>query len=257
MKRFLQLIRKDLQASKFPILMNASLVIAWLVFLYSRLLKSWSLDIIAPLMSVPLFFMPFWLLWQCYQLLRNEWQEDTIYTLLLLPLPGWKLMASKLVTLLIEFSIFLVVYVGTILIFFQKLIMVDQLLASTSIIWFLRNGLLIYIFALAFISGPLILVQLAFVVGKLVGRFRGLVAIWVLLLASWLSERIGLILQPIFRWLPPVTINQILRLQDLEWWPESYNWQWDITAEIGVWLTIIALFFLSGWLLENYVETND
>jgi len=260
MKRFLRLLGKDLEASKLPILFNSGLSIVWIAFLRYRYEAGWSLGMVFILMTIPLTFLPIWLMWQTYQTLRTEWREKTTYTLLLLPIPGWQITLSKWTALLIEFTIVLAALVGSALLFFLGPIneYYGSFLQAVPLIWFLRNGFLLYLGALATFSSFIILVQLAFIVSKLVGRFRGLAALWTLLLATWLVERVGIILDPLFRWLPPIHIEQLFRLdviaQYTNYTPEiAYHY----SAEVGSWLATLGLFLLSSWLLENWIETDD
>ena len=67
MKRFLRLLGKDLEASKLPILFNSGLSIVWIAFLRYRYEAGWSLGMVFILMTIPLTFLPIWLMWQTYQ----------------------------------------------------------------------------------------------------------------------------------------------------------------------------------------------
>ncbi|HHT36380.1 MAG TPA: hypothetical protein GX019_04305 [Firmicutes bacterium] len=260
MKRFFSLLRKDLETSKLPILFNSGLAVVWITFLRYRYQAGWPIRAAFALMFVPLTFLPIWLMWQTYQTLRVEWREKTTYTMLLLPVPGWQIMLSKLVALLIEFTAVLAVFVGSVLVLFYGPIndSYGYLLKAVPLNWLIRNGILLYLGAVALFSSFVIFVQLAFIVGKLVGRFRGLVALWTMFIGSWLVERIGIILQPLFGWVPHLQIDRLFRLDVIarltDYSPEI---AYDYSAKIGSWLATIGLFILSSWLLENWVETDE
>jgi len=260
MKPFLRLLRKDLEACKLPILFNCGISIIWLLYLRYRFSITQSMEIVLGLMLVPLVFIPFWILWQAYQSLRSEWRENTVYSLLLLPVPGWKILLSKWMALLIETTIIVVVFLITSLICFFEPIRnsFGEILRFMPTAWYIRNGLLIYVSVLFLFSGWIIAMQTAFVVGKLVGRFSGLVALWTLLLISWLSDRVGIVLQPLFQWVPPIAVERLFKLETLTWYlGDSLTISWNYSASVGSWLTMLGLFFLSSWLLANCVEVNE
>lgn len=263
MKAFLRLLRKDLEASKLPILINCVLLIGWLLLLRYRLAAKLPIEAVFALLVVPLTFLPLWFMWQSLRTLRSEWREDTIFSLLLLPVTGWQLISAKLVALVIEATVIVITYSGGILILFQNTIrsLLSDILTGISLTLLLKNGLLVYLGAVALFTSFLIFVQLAFIVAKLIGRFHGLVMIWVFILTTWLVDRMGYILQPVFAWIPDIPLDKLFGMNELLTVIKGENpaivWQWNISAEVGAWLAVIGLFVLSGWLLENYMEVNE
>ncbi len=260
MKQFLRLLRKDLETSKFPMLFNSALVIIWIGFLRYQFESNWSIRVIVGLMTIPLTFLPLWLIWQTYQSLRSEWRDNTIYTLLLLPVPGWQINLSKLVALLIEFTTVMAVYIIATLSAFKVPIQyfIGDIFSTVPLSWFLRNGLILYVVAMAIFARFIAFVQLAYIAGKLVGKVRGLIVLWVLFLATWLTQWMGYLLKPFFRWLPALKVHQLLQFHALE--PITHSSPeiiWDYSGNFGSWLTVIGLFILGSWLLQNYIETDD
>ena len=69
-----------------------------------------------------------------------------------------------------------------------------------------------YVGGLLLFAALAIQVQLAYVVSKMVGRAQGLVALWAWILAIWFCTRVSELLQPLFSWLPPVPLLELLRL---------------------------------------------
>lgn len=260
MKAFVRLLWKDLEESKLPILINCGITIVWLLFLRYRLETGWPLEAVAALALLPMGFLPFWFMWQTYQSLRSEWRDDTIYTLLALPVPGWFITLAKMMALLLEYTITAAVWViGLLAVFWAPFRPeLTELFSLLPVTWFLKNGLLIYLATVAIYASFITYVQLAYIVAKIVGRFHGLVLLWVLLLTGWLTSSVGALLQPIFAWMPKVPLDRLFSLHETTKITTSvpHAIYWDVSGSIGSWLAVVGLFFLSAWLLENYVEVN-
>lgn len=254
MSRFLRLLRKDLEASRWPLGILSGAIVGLLTFAWFRMPPAGHVDweAAAFVMAIPFVFLPFWLLWQSFQSLRSEWREDTVYTLLVLPVPGWQILISKMLEICIEYTVLLLVSLGGGLILFHGHLEALLLILPRPS-WLLWNGFILYLVSLAVLAAFVSVIQLSFVVSKMVGRLQGLVALWVLILANWLVAKSGIILEPVFRWLPPLPLHRIFDLQELG---REIVLEWNIAPEVGTWLGIIALFFLTSYLLENYLEIN-
>ncbi len=260
MRAFGRLLWKDLEISRLPMLINGGAAVLWHVFLRTRLLMGWSPETVAVLSLLPMAFLPLWFIWQTYQSLRVEWREDTVYTLLTLPVPGWKIVLSKLIALLIEYTVVVGVWVvsGLVVYWSPLQILLHDLFQTVSLGWFVRNGFLFYFASLAVFAGFIIYMQVAYITARVMGRFHGLVMVWVLLLQTWAVNRIGALLQPVFEWVPHVPLYRLLDLSAL---PRTLvdptqGLFWDLSGSIGSWLAVIGLFFLGAWLLENFVEVS-
>jgi len=253
MKRFLTLLRKDLQASLLPIGFLSGITVIIMAFVRFRIeTAGWPMEISLVAISIPLVFLPLWLLWQSFQTLRSEWREDTVYTLLVLPVPGWQVMTAKLLAIWIEYTVIsAVTAVGT-LVFFSPLVR-EAMAFVPSVGWVIRNGILLYLASLLMLASVVIFVQLAFVVSKMVGRLQGLVALWTLILSSWFVEKLGVLLEPIFRWIPTVPLHRVFRLEEIR---EGIVADWNLAPEIGSWLAILFVLALTSYLFEHYVEVN-
>lgn len=253
MSRFYRLLRKDLEASRWPLVFLSGITVGIMLFVRHRVSTgAWPPTGAIAAVVIPLTFLPLWLMWQSFQTLRSEWREDTVYTLLVLPVPGWQIMLSKLVSIWVEYTVLLAVTLGGTLLFFWGMLE-DALRTLPSVSWAVSNGLLIYLASLAILASFVIFVQLAFVVGKMVGRLQGIVAIWTLVLASWLVDKLGMLFEPLFRWIPSLPLHRLLRLHELG---RDVTLEWNLAPEIGTWLGILALFWATSYLFEHYVEVN-
>lgn len=257
MRKFLRLLRKDLEASKWPLTVLSGVSLIWHLFLRFKLESTWSKNEVMVLLWLPLLFLPFWLIWESFQTLRTEWREDTAYTLLVLPVPGWYITLSKLAGLLVEYTLLLAVNIGGILLMFKVRLpeMFGSLLVEIPISWLARTMFLVYLASLGVFAYLVVFIQLAFVVSKMVGRLQGLVAFWVLFLAGWFVSRMGQLLEPLFRWVPGVPLDKLFQTERIGVTFDSFIW--NLSPQIGLWLATFGLFILTAWLLEKYVEIND
>lgn len=253
MAKFLRLLRKDLEASRWPIGVFSGLIILLMLLFNYKISTGWAPESALIAVSLPLMFLPLWLVWQSFQTLRTEWKEDTVYTLLVLPVPGWYLTLAKILALLVEYTVILAVTLGGAKLILGSIFSENLPLASLG--WLIRNGLIVYLFSLCVLVAVIIFIQLAFVVSKMIGRLQGLVALWVLVLANWLVNQLGFLVEPLFRWLPPLPIDRIFRLEQVNLKFEYLNYQ--LAPKMGTILGIILLFALTGWLMEHFVEIND
>ena len=235
MKRFLRLLRKDLQASLLPMGFLSGITLILMFFTRFKISTGgWPIEAAFASIVMPLVFLPLWLLWQSFQTLRTEWREDTVYTLLVLPVPGWQVMLAKLLAIWIEYTVLLgVTAIGTLL-FFAPLVQ-EAMEILPSVVWALRNGLLLYL------------------ISKMAGRVQGLVAIWTLILSGWLVEKLGVLLEPLFRWMPKLPLHKLFRLDELR---QGIVAEWNLAPEMGTWLGILAILVLTSYLFEHYVEVN-
>ncbi|HPT83868.1 MAG TPA: hypothetical protein PLM25_08250 [Limnochordia bacterium] len=253
MKRFLKLLRKDLEASRLPVFFLAGITLILMAVLRWRIAQgAWHPQVSVLGVAVPLTFFPLWLIWRSFQTLRAEWREDTVYTLLVLPVPGWQVLLAKLAGLLVEYSVLFAATVGGTFLFFGGLM--DELWEVIPGPWWLAwNALWVYVTGAFVLATLAIHVQLAFVVSKMVGRLQGLVALWVLFLSTWLTDRAALLLEPLFRWLPTIRLHEFLQLTRFD---EGIILEWQPAGQIGAAFATVGLLFLTGLLFERFLEIN-
>lgn len=252
MNRFLRLLRKDLEPMRWPLGIFAAIMAGIMIWVRFKVLQGWPPEAVPPLtVALPLGVLPFWLLWQSLQSLRSEWQEDTIYTLLSLPVPGWWITLSKLIRIWIEYTLILALVVaGNILLFSDLLRLV---LGDIPGLWVLRNGFLLYLFSLGVIAVLVTLIQFVFIVSKLVGRFQGFVALWAGILSLWVTAGIGRLLEPLFRWVPPISLERLFRLDEIR---SMVPMGVSFSPRVEILLAVGAIFILTAYLLERFVEIN-
>lgn len=251
MAPFLRLLRKDLETSRWSVGVFSGIMFGLMVYIRFKISSGkWPYQALGFFFLVPAIIGPIWLLWQSFQTLRSEWREDTIYTLLTLPVSGWKILLAKLCAICLEYTVFVIVSLVGLLVLFP-FILTEASEVVPSLGWLAWNGFLVYLVSLFFLISVVIFIQLAFVVGKMVGRFQTIISLWVLFLASWFVTILSRILAPALRWLPPLSLHKIMRLHQLE---RSIVFEWYFSSQLGGFLAIVGLFFLASYLLENYTE---
>ncbi|HHY15655.1 MAG TPA: hypothetical protein GX521_06240, partial [Firmicutes bacterium] len=125
-------------------------------------------------------------------------------------------------------------------------------LGDVSVMALGRILFLFYLSSLAIIAVFVTIIQLVFVVSKLVGRAQGLVALWAGILALWTTGAISRLLEPLFRWVPPISVDRLFRLGELGRVPMDVSF----SPRVEVWLAVLGLFVLTAYLLEHYVEID-
>lgn len=253
MSRFANLIRKDLNASKMSVgIVAAIIAISMALTWFNVKMGSWhEASLIVPV-GISLAFLPIWFVWQAAQKLNTEWKDDTVYTLQVLPVPGWQVLLSKIVSLWVEYTTLLgVISVGT-FIFANPLI--GAIGTDTPrLSWILRNLAILYLLSLVLFTVVIVFIQLSFVVSRMIGRFQGLVQIWVWILAINLVSTVGRWLAPLFNWVPRIPMHQIMRLDQLQY---LVNVKFFLALNIGALIAVIGLFWLTSYLFDNYLEVN-
>lgn len=102
-RAFGRLYRKDLETLQFPVMVQALGVLAWEIFLMTRV-GVWEPGLPAALSLMPLGILPIGLVWEAIQSYRAEWQTGSIHFLLACPLPGWLLASAKLAAVMTGFT---------------------------------------------------------------------------------------------------------------------------------------------------------
>ncbi|WP_461369878.1 hypothetical protein, partial [Candidatus Darwinibacter acetoxidans] len=84
MKRFCKLLRKDLEASRMPVLFLSGATLALMAYVRLRLANSpvfvetaesyWPSGYLVLALILPITFFPLWLVWRSLQTLRSEWR---------------------------------------------------------------------------------------------------------------------------------------------------------------------------------------
>ncbi len=253
---FGRLYRKDLEMMQFSVVLLGLLIVAWEIFLLTRL-PVWPPGVPLALSVLPLTVLPVWLIWDAVQSYRAEWQTGTVFFLLAAPVPGWVIAAAKLVALMTGFTALALLTAGgglAILATGRGLppAAADlwQEVPQQSLAWMASVGALIY-----WLSGlgTAVVFQAASAASHLAFRWRFPALVAALVVAWWLLWRLGGVGHYLLGWLPdlPVPVLQV--------GPDGARVITDAifldSGPIVGWLAgLVLLFGVTGWLLQHVLE---
>ncbi len=252
MKSYLQLIKKELRALRWYLGVLMFLTLGWHLFLATRV-QRWPAELVFGLGWIPISFIPIWLLWISVQMYRSEWNQDTAYLLLSLPIPGWQITTSKFLVVMIAYVFSVVLFAASFFLALGGSIMqiVGDCLTLFPTIWYLRTGLNAFVLSVLLVSSATMLTHFSYISARMVKRFQGLVMVWILVLSVWLMERLGYVIEPLLRWVPWMTFEIGNYSQGMVHMGE---FQMSLAPILAPWLIVVALFALGTWLWETQIE---
>lgn len=253
MKKFFQLYRKELSGSRNLFLTLLGLIIGIDLFLVTRV-RSWGYWTALHVTLIPLIFLLIWAMFRAFMLTREEWKEGTAPFLRSLPISGWGIVGAKL---LAAFTEWLFLSLATVL--FSGLFyataplwgvewptLPDLFFSERTVQFIVLSGLN---FALGIIMTGLIF-QLAYLLGRTVNRFNGLVSFACTVLLFYLTAKGNDLLSRLFANLPGISPEMISL---------SPNANADLTylkLNMVVMLIEFALLFVvTGWVMEKKAES--
>lgn len=252
MRSFLQLLRKELFTLRWYIVPLAGLSVLWHLFLMTRI-GLWDEGIILGLGTIPFGFIPMWILITSFITYRNEWNEDTIYFMLALPINAWKVTLTKLLSVVIGAVVGTVViglgFLGLFGIISEGII--GNYLNLVPNGWIAYNGMLAVIFGFASLVAGIMILQASYIVSRMANRLHGVVLLWIFFLVSWLIPRLSMLIEPLLRWLPSIKIiggsisNGVFATQNI-WIP--------LGPILAPFLVTLGFFALATWLWQSQIE---
>lgn len=250
MRSFWQLLRKDILSLRWVVAVLVILSLVWQAYLASKT-GNWDGDLIFGLGFLPYIFIPLGLLITSLLVYRNEWKEDTIYLILSLPIKAWQVTVSKLLAVLIGGILgFLAITFGIfILALIQETSFINDYVFQSGVFNY-NIGVMLMFILIGLLTGTM-LIQLAYIISRMANRLQGLVFIWILVLSSWVIPRLGLLIEPLLRWLPNIRFESYNIVDG-----QIYTSNIFIPAAplIAPWLVVIGLFGLATWLWQSHIE---
>jgi len=260
LKRFWALYTRDLLAGKGAAGMVTLIFILWYAFLVARLLSQGEPGTVVGLAAFPFSLVPVLGALAAFQVWQREWQGGSIHLTLALPLPGAALVGAKTLAALTE-SVFYAALAGVGYRVVIRLAAVSSALGvrsesglqvTVSALVGAQNLLAVGLVGIVFFSAFLVLIQLAYLVSRLVGRATLLVVPAALAASLWACLRLGAGLAHLVSpYLPPLVLWNRLTVGPVE----------QIGSQvIGLGPLLVAallgtgLVFLCGWLVERAVD---
>lgn len=252
MRSFLKLLRKELFGLRWFIVPLVVLSVLWHLFLLTKI-GVWEEGVALGLGALPISFIPLWILITSFSIYRTEWNENTIYFMMSLPVSAWKITLTKLLAVVIgAVAGVTVIGLGLIsLVMNSSIELIGEVFSVVPTSWFVYNGMLVISFCLLMLIAGVMTIQASYIVSRMANRFHGLVLLWVFLIIAWLIPRLSVLIEPLLRWLPSVKIiagsvfDGVLTTQNI-WIPLG-----PLVAPL---LVAFSFFGLATWLWESQIE---
>ena len=178
----LQLYKKEIYTKRLEIIGILACVLLWNVLV---IIKPWWFtyrkeDVVGISMSLPAGIIFVWTIWIGFKSISYEWDNNTCYLLLSLPISGFKVLTVKILSILSILLVFIVEVCGAALV-------VDLMKRSDSIhidipsfgacMAFIADIFLVLLYMLVSAAIMVILCQFAYIASRLVNRFSKVFAV--------------------------------------------------------------------------------
>ncbi len=247
------LYRRELGASRAFVVTVPCLIAMWNLFLLSRV-NAWPLELVGTLSLVPLALTIPWTAIASMQAWRRQWQDNTIYLTRSFPVAAWSPILAKTMAVLTEITLYAAVAVLTGLPILARLLWaeVEPSIRSTFLGagWVNISQLLAVVLIL--LAAGAVTVQMAYLVGRLAGRWFPLALPLTLILSAWSLVRLGTLLNYALAWVPPLVLRNLTPVaRGICQIRPVYLSPAPVIATLVVGLLYFAL---AAWLLERQVD---
>ncbi|HEX3044237.1 MAG TPA: hypothetical protein VHY08_05745, partial [Bacillota bacterium] len=185
-----------------PTLVAMALTIAFHIYLRTRS-GVWPSQAILALGGLPMILPLIWPLIMGMLTFHFEWNTNSIYLLLSLPVKGHTVIAAKSTALLTGIVGLILTTLGSYALLLAPL---GNLLQYWNWSDFFKIILILGIYLLAILMFFIITSQFAYLVSRLVPRLKGLVLVFALIFSYWISGKLGQWLNPVLSWIPKIKI---------------------------------------------------
>lgn len=250
-----QLFRKEIRSSKLILLLSIAAIVAWDIFLASRLGR-WPEELVAVLAWMPMGLLQFYALFSGITSFSQEWRGNHMHLMLSLPVRGWQIFSAKVLSTMCEIVLITIVTMagasllgfGPINLAFREGAGIPSTVPASLIYWLVVLAVTLLWLSLIAVT---VMGQFSYISSRMFDRFGGFVTAWVLLLSFWGLARFMSFATPALKWLPDIPvgvwnyINSRIMLTTL--WLDSAP-----LAAAALW--VVILFGIGSWLLERHVE---
>lgn len=249
----MKLLGKEIQQATGTAAIFTLLIVLWIGYLLTRV-NVWPGELALVLSLMTLGFLPFWALWRTYYSLRQEWTGDHMYLLLSLPIPGWYITSTKLLVAMVELLVYAaVIQLGALVIFNAGAASVFpwEILMEPALLW---TSIRLSVLSMLMLGMGMVVMQFAYLCGRLVSKRRGLLTLLVGAVSMWLILRLGGLLAPLFKWLPPMPVYGISVFGGEPVMIQTQTAYVGLAPLAGSLLVAVGLFLLGSVLLERDIE---
>lgn len=248
MKMFFALYRKELSGARNVTLTILALILGLDIFLFTRI-SAWGYLQAFGFTFLPLFFLIFWGMFRAFAIVREEWKEGTAPFLRSLPVSGWSIIGTKLLAVLTEWIVLLLATLTISALFYAtaplwgaEWVPLAELPYLAEMIKFV--AVLGISIALAVLLGSII-IQLAYLLGRMVNRFSGLVSIAATIGLIYLTSKSSAILTGWISFTP--SFSFII--------PENISVQINTGTLLVMLIQFALLFLVTGWVMDKRIES--
>lgn len=251
-RRLWALFRREIVASRGTMLLIAAFIGGWDLFLLTRVGK-WSTEIPIMLSLWPVFIVMPWTLLGAFQSWHREWQHGSAHYTLAFPVPGWALVLAKGVAALVETAFLGLVAVVAGWPLYGPALFTEMQGLGAGLFWrialtdILRLGLVTA--ALLFVVA--VIVQWAYLMGRLVRKLPGLFVPLAGLAGLWILLRGSGLLNLALKWVPPMAL--IAPAKDGRVFVISEQLV-GLAPVLSALMIGCAFFAITGWLAERQVD---
>ncbi|NLY10167.1 MAG: hypothetical protein GX020_00530 [Firmicutes bacterium] len=257
MKSFILLMKKELENTKWPVLLFSFLTLLFHFILSTQAHRFPDIEVVIGLACLPVVFIPLWLIWSGFQIYRTEWSHNTSYLLLSLPVSGIKITTAKLLTLILEFMALVGMMIAGLFIFLRQQLYLalnvntwfDELYIPWQLVF--SNAMMLFVVLLIGVVILLMISQFVYISSRFARRARGLVTVWVFVLTFWFTNKLAYLLEPLFRWMPATSLTTITSTEGSYFLVKN---QIVLSGEYSTLFVAIVLFILSSYLFERHIE---
>lgn len=250
MNMFFALYWKELRGARNTFLTLLALIFGLDVFLATRIGSAgyWSAFGFS---FLPLVFLFFWGIFWPLALTRGEWKEGTAPFLWSLPVNGWQILGAKLLAAFTEWiGLNLATFVLSGLFYAAAPLCGAEWVALSELPRLNESIEFLAIVALNTAMGILlgsIICQLAYLLGRLVNRFAGLVSFGATLFLIYLTSKGSELLVPLFPGLNnirnPFLTSDMGAFQSV-----------SMAVFLVMLIEFVLLFLVTGWVMEKKME---
>lgn len=252
---FTKLFLKEMRSLRMNFVIFLAIIFVLDVFLITRV-STWGFWNVVLVSLTPLLLLIFLGMLQAFLLVRDEWKAGTAPFLRSLPVSGWGIVGAKMLAAFAIWIVMSLVVLALSGIIYASAPLFDMEWLPLADLPWARISTSIVIFGLGIMAAVLfggIVLQSAFLLGRIVNRFSGLlsdVAAGIALM--FLTSRVGDWLVEVLSFFPVIRFEAlIITSQGLTLMPQELS-----TAAILVLILELGLlFWVAGWLMEKKAES--
>ena len=242
MKKTLAIIKKDLKIEMFGFVIILITILGWDLFLFSRMNEN-SNGVLLILSLIPLLVFPCIILRNGYVGMKKEWDEQTIYLVMSLPLKGKWILFSKFMTAFLYYILSMIFSLAMSILLFKKDFEYIFNFGYIKQIGILIISFMVFIGVLYYFIG-----QTSYLVSKIYIRFTKSISLVIGIIGFYLVFRFGNLLgKIIFSWVLSKEMNILL-------FGNMISMTISLSFLLGNILVIVGLFFVNVWIFEKCLE---